>query len=253
MGGRLAGRSWRRRAAGLALGSLAAAAAVTGLTNGVAGAGYPACGGSQVFDVAGGTGVELYDVSGYDVRNYDLGFSLAPGRYDIETSSFDGYPGRKDVPLAQQEKSERWWAEFLDADGNVVGALPGPTTDLPDDVDSAEVLDSFDAVQLTGTATAVRLVLIKDFLSLNLVHVGCLGFQRLVDPTTTTVAPATTTTQPAVSTSAPASTTTVATGSKLPATGTDAAPYAVAGVGAVMLGLVALRSSARMRQRMNRS
>ena len=214
---------------------------------GTAGATYAACSGSQIFDVPGMQGFELYDVSGYDVRTFDLGFTLESGTYDITTSSFDGYPGRKDVPLAEQETSERWWAEFLDADGNVVGALPGPTTDLPDDTDVAEVVDRFDDVVLSGTATQVRFVLIRPVAdpgsgdhdatttaagtgtaelspqgnrgwqppaqewpkwgddehpvddpppvheekpapkkSLNLVHVGCVGFDRHQTPTTTT-------------------------------------------------------------------
>lgn len=288
-------RSRRARLTTLGLGTTALAGVVFGLGGGTAGATYAACSGSQIFDVPGMQGFELYDVPGYDVRTFELGFSLVPGRYDITTSSFDGYPGRKDLPVEEQEPSERWWAEFLDADGNVVGALPGPTTDLPDDTDVAEVVDWFEDVELSGTATSVRFVLIRDTSTpiypggtavagsessfdvqgqrsggwggkggwdgkdgngwggdggygdhdggdeegddhpideqpdrqrpLNLVHVGCVGFELQQDPPVTTQPETPATTQPAPTTSAPV--TVVTTTPTVPSTTTSVVPVIV--------------------------
>lgn len=254
-------RSRRTRFATLGLGATALAGVILGMGGATAGATYAACSGSQIFDIPGMQGVELYEVSGYDVATYDLGFSLEAGTYDISASSFDGYIGRSEVPVEKQEKSERWWAEFLDADGNVVGVFPGPTTDLPDDTDVAEVVDLFQDVELDATATQVRFVLIKDGLSLNLVHVGCVGFERqqattttapVDEETTTTVTPqpTTTTAAPVSTTAAPASTTSsipvTVLASTLPFTGDHTGLIAAAGGATVAAGLALVLRSRRL-------
>lgn len=259
-----AARRSGRKYAALAAGALAFAGGVVGLGAGTAGATYLDCSGDQVFDIPGFRGVELYDVADYDVRIFDLPFTLTAGTYDVETSSFDGYIGRAEVPEAEQERSERWFAEFLDADGNQVGGFDGATTDLPDDTDVAELKDDF-TVALDGDATQVRLVLVKDFESLNLVHVGCLGFSRWPDPTTTTATPTTvapTTVVPTTPTSQPPTTqvpvteapkvdpTTASTvtpfvqevtTARLPVTGSNTVPLAAAGTGLIALGAAMVR------------
>lgn len=247
----------------LCLGVLALIAGVLAMGRTADAAEYPACAGQQVWDVPGNQGVELYDVTGYDVRNYDLPFSLPAGTYDMVASSFDGYIGRKDVPVDKQERSERWYAEFLDATGNVVGAMDQPTTDLPDDTDVAELLDHYEDIKLTGTAVSVRLILAKDFESLNLVHVGCIGFTRQADPTTTTqgtgTSPSTASTTPATtpstspstvattpsttpSTAAPTSTV-VVRAQTLPFTGDHTELLIVGGLTTIALGFALMRRS----------
>ena len=208
-----------------------------GLTDVRAGATPPLCTGTEVFDLSGTGGVELYGVTGYDVRTVELPFALPAGSYEVMTSSFDGYPGRKDEPAAEQEKAERWYAEFLDRDGRTVGALAGVTSDLPDDTDTAVVVDRFGPVELAGTATAARLVLASDLRSLNLVHVGCLAFAPSQAATTTTAGTVVPgeggTTVPArpdlVEVPRPA---------ELPATGVEVTPMLLVGVALAALGLV---------------
>ena len=134
-------------------------------------------------------------------------------------------------------------AEFLDANDNEVGET-GVTTDVTDGVESADSRDQFTNVVLSAPATRVRLVLIKDFKSLNLVHVGCLGLNRLPDPTTTTTAAATTTTTTSAvvadtTASTVASTTTAAPAVRvntLPVTGGSTDVQVVMGATAIVLG-----------------
>lgn len=252
-----------RKTAGLLAGAMALAAAAVGFSSGVAGATYLDCTGEKVFDVPGMQGVELFDVPGSSnsVATFDLGFELAPGRYSINVSSFDGYIDRTKVPEEAQEKSERWFAEFLDAGGNVVGQTSA-TTDLPDDTDVAELIDTYSGVELTGTATQVRLVHVTDFASLNLVHVGCIGFDVEQTPVTTwettpppvettPTTPATTpatvgavlVTQVTVAPTAAPTTVPVVRAATLPFTGDHTGLIAVAGGATLMLGLAFVAKS----------
>lgn len=213
-----------------------------GLTDVRAGATSPVCTGSEVLDVSGPGGVVLYDVTGFDVRTVGLGFTLPAGSYEVMTSSFDGYPGRRDEPEAGREKAERWYAEFLDAAGRTVGALSGVTSDLPDDTDSAVVVDRFAPVELSAEATAVRFVLASDLRTLNLVHVGCLGFERLPDATTTT-APSVGPGGPGENGTTPLdrpALVTMARPAELPMTGVEVTPLLLAGLGAAVAGFVLL-------------
>lgn len=146
------------------------------------------CSGSSVFNAPGGTDGELYNVHNYDVKTFDLAAPVPAGTYDINTTSFDGWVGRKDLTGDKVEKSERWTAEFLDAGGHVVGKFPGATKDLPDDTDLAIVHDTFAGVTLSGAATKVRAILVDDDTNLNLVHIGCIGFAK--SAATTTLVPA---------------------------------------------------------------
>ena len=239
-------RKLRQKSVAMAVGALAMAGGLMGLSNGVAGATGGQCVGQQVFNVPAG-GVELHDVQGYDIKIYDLGMTLSAGTYNVEAFGWDGFIGRSE---AVHEQSERWMAEFLDANDNEVGET-GVTTDVADGVESADSRDQFTNVVLSAPATRVRLVLIKDFKSLNLVHVGCLGLNRLPDPTTTTTAAATTTTAAATTTtttsavvadttaSTVASTTTAAPAVRvntLPVTGASTDVQVVMGATAIVLG-----------------
>ena len=213
-----------------------------GLTDVRAGATAPVCTGTEVLDVFGQGGVVLYDVTDYDVRTVDLGFSLPAGSYEVMTSSFDGYPGRRDEPESGREKAERWYAEFLDDAGRTVGALSGTTSDLPDDTDTAVVVDRFAPVELSAEATAVRFVLASDLRSLNLVHVGCLGFQRLPDATTTTAVPGVPG-EGGSTVPTPPSLVTMSRPAELPMTGVEVTPLLLVGLGAAALGFVLLLRS----------
>ena len=233
-------KNLRQKSVAMTVGALAMAGGLMGLSNGVAGATGGHCAGQQVFNVPDG-GVELYDVQGYDIKIYDLGMTLSAGTYNVEAFGWDGFIGRSE---AVHEKSERWMAEFLDANDNEVGET-GVTTDVTDGVESADSRDQFTNVVLSAPATRVRLVLIKDFKSLNLVHVGCLGLNRLPDPTTTTTTAAatTTTTTSAVvadtTASTVASTTTAAPAVRvntLPVTGASTDVQVVMGATAIVLG-----------------
>ena len=234
-------KNLRQKSVAMTVGALAMAGGLMGLSNGVAGATGGHCAGQQVFNVPDG-GVELYDVQGYDIKIYDLGMTLSAGTYNVEAFGWDGFIGRSE---AVHEKSERWMAEFLDANDNEVGET-GVTTDLADGVENADSRDQFTNVVLSAPATRVRLVLIKDFKSLNLVHVGCLGLNRLPDPTTTTTAAAattTTTTTSAVvadttaSTAAPTTPTAPAVRvNTLPVTGGSTDVQVVMGATAIVLG-----------------
>lgn len=232
-------KNLRQKSVAMTVGALAMAGGLMGLSNGVAGATGGHCAGQQVFNVPDG-GVELYDVQGYDIKIYDLGMTLSAGTYNVEAFGWDGFIGRSE---AVHEKSERWMAEFLDANDNEVGET-GVTTDLADGVESADSRDQFTNVVLSAPATRVRLVLIKDFKSLNLVHVGCLGLNRLPDPTTTTTAAATTTTTTSAvvadtTASTVASTTTAAPAVRvntLPVTGASTDVQVVMGATAIVLG-----------------
>ncbi len=232
-------RKLRQKSVAMAVGALAMAGGLMGLSNGVAGATGGHCAGQQVFNVPDG-GVELYDVQGYDIKIYDLGMTLSAGTYNVEAFGWDGFIGRSE---AVHEKSERWMAEFLDANDNEVGET-GVTTDVADGVESADSRDQFTNVVLSAPATRVRLVLIKDFKSLNLVHVGCLGLNRLPDPTTTTTAEATTTTTTSAvvadtTDSTVASTTTAVPAVRvntLPVTGASTDVQVVMGATAIVLG-----------------
>lgn len=232
-------KNLRQKSVAMTVGALAMAGGLMGLSNGVAGATGGHCAGQQVFNVPDG-GVELYDVQGYDIKIYDLGMTLSAGTYNVEAFGWDGFIGRSE---AVHEKSERWMAEFLDANDNEVGET-GVTTDVADGVESADSRDQFTNVVLSAPATRVRLVLIKDFKSLNLVHVGCLGLNRLPDPTTTTTAAATTTTTTSAvvadtTASTVASTTTAAPAVRvntLPVTGASTDVQVVMGATAIVLG-----------------
>lgn len=232
-------KNLRQKSVAMTVGALAMAGGLMGLSNGVAGATGGHCAGQQVFNVPDG-GVELYDVQGYDIKIYDLGMTLSAGTYNVEAFGWDGFIGRSE---AVQEKSERWMAEFLDANDNEVGET-GVTTDVADGVESADSRDQFTNVVLSAPATRVRLVLIKDFKSLNLVHVGCLGLNRLPDPTTTTTAAATTTTTTSAvvadtTDSTVASTTTAVPAVRvntLPVTGASTDVQVVMGATAIVLG-----------------
>lgn len=232
-------KNLRQKSVAMTVGALAMAGGLMGLSNGVAGATGGHCAGQQVFNVPDG-GVELYDVQGYDIKIYDLGMTLSAGTYNVEAFGWDGFIGRSE---AVHEKSERWMAEFLDANDNEVGQT-GVTTDVADGVESADSRDQFTNVVLSAPATRVRLVLIKDFKSLNLVHVGCLGLNRLPDPTTTTTTAATTTTTTSAvvadtTASTVASTTTAVPAVRvntLPVTGTSTDVQVVMGAAAIVLG-----------------
>ena len=232
-------KNLRQKSVAMTVGALAMAGGLMGLSNGVAGATGGHCAGQQVFNVPDG-GVELYDVQGYDIKIYDLGMTLSAGTYNVEAFGWDGFIGRSE---AVHEQSERWMAEFLDANDNEVGET-GVTTDVADGVESADSRDQFTNVVLSAPATRVRLVLIKDFKSLNLVHVGCLGLNRLPDPTTTTTAEATTTTTTSAvvadtTDSTVASTTTAVPAVRvntLPVTGASTDVQVVMGATAIVLG-----------------
>jgi hypothetical protein len=248
----------RRASVAVAAGTLAMAGGVFGMGFTQAGA-TELCEGTSTLSIEYGTAGELADVPGNDVKVWDLAEPLVAGHYVVDTITFDEYIGRStDTP----ELSERWYAEFLDADGAVVGQTDA-TEDLRDDVDNVRVNTTF-SVELTGTAVKVRLILVKNFDEVSdLVHVHCLGFDRQVEetttsateaPTTTTEAPTTTTTEapPTTTTEAPpttaapttteAPTTTteavvkVSDTRTLPVTGRNELPLVIAGTGLLLTG-----------------
>lgn len=234
-------------------GVLGASGAMVGLSAGGAGATLPDCAGEHVFIVPGGN-VEMHDEPGFDVAIFDLGMTLEAGTYTVQTKGFDG-AGRSETP----ELSERWMAEFLDAEDGEVGES-GVTADLPDDFDYVESIDDFSGVVLSAAATRVRLVMIKDFKSPNSFRVRCLALTRLPDPTTTsTTAPATTTSTVApTTTAAPTSTVApttaaptttaapVVAAATLPVTGSDTMLLVIVGAAVTMVGASLMLRSRRL-------
>ncbi len=255
----LFGSPRRQRAAAFAATTMLAGAGVLSLGMASAGAGtVGVCSGSTIYALD----VELSQVGeNGEVHVVDLTEPLAPGRYEVDTIAFDGYPGR-----TEDNEREAYYIEFVDASGNVVGRT-GETPELPDDVEIVERAASF-TVTMTGTATQMRLIQVVDFIDPgDEVEVGCVGITALVDPSTTTTQPSTTTTPPSttgpttpttgsttLSTVAPVTVTTARAGvagtavttaataapvvraqsSQLPVTGGETLPLAV--VGTALLG-----------------
>lgn len=152
------------------------------------------CDGDQTYALA-----EIFLAQGYnrrfimqgDVRVVDLTTQMEAGEYVVDTYSWDEHPNR---PYDTPQASERYYVEFVDAEGNVVGST-GATTDLPDDVVRGESYDTFE-VTLTGTAVEMRIIHIQDYITTGSVVPGCLSISAVVEPepeTPPTTTPPTTT------------------------------------------------------------
>lgn len=243
----------RRRSAALALASFAAGSCAL-YSAGSAGAMTDlVCAGTNSYNNLGielaQIGSESVDSSFGAVAVRDLMPTMVAGQYSITTTAYDGYVGRSVNRPA--ELSEKYYIEFLDDQGNVVGAT-GTTPELPDDADYVEASATFQ-VTLTGTATQVRYVQVIDYIAPgDLVHVGCLGMTFIVPPTTTTSTSTTSTLPPTTSTTATPPTTATTVVSEpppstllavvptsppvttatrtLPVTGSRSGPLAAAGV-----------------------
>lgn len=228
-------RSLRRPAA--AFGAVACFA-VGGLTfvsgMSAAGAGTKGrCAGDQVLEWQHNDNrLELVRVGNQvGVRDVELAAAVEAGTYEVETIAYDGFLGRAEEP-EPYEDSERYVIQFVDERGEVVGQT-GVTDDLADGVDEVEQRFSWE-VDLSGTATGVRFVMVADFEGPeDLVGVGCVGISAVLAPVTTptTETPPTippTTAAPTPTTEAPTPTTaTPTTSTPTTAAPTTAPPVAV--------------------------
>ncbi|MBT8241274.1 MAG: hypothetical protein KJN63_08615 [Acidimicrobiia bacterium] len=123
--------------------------------------------------------------------------SIPAGTYDLYGAGYDSYEGRAQTPA---QLSEKWFAQILDANGNVL-ATSGTTGDLPDGIESGSWAGGMGLVTLSAPATQVRVVHANqtpDQGDPNSVFPSCLGFSVIAPPTTTTTAP-----PPVVSTAPP--------------------------------------------------
>ena len=144
--------------------------------------------------------------------------SIPAGTFDLNGASYDSYEGRAQTPA---QLSEKWFAQILDANGNVL-ATSGSTGDLPDGIDNASWAGGMGRVTLSAPATQVRVVhahQVPDQSEANSVFPRCLGFSVIAPPTTTTTT--TTAPPPVVSTDPPPPAAVVA---ETPTTAPPAAP-----------------------------
>lgn len=85
---------------------------------------------------------------------HTLGSAIPPGTYDLSAVSYDGYTGRENDP---GQFSEQWFAQLLDASGNVL-ATSTTTGDLADGVAEATWAGGLGQVTVGGTVTQIRTV-----------------------------------------------------------------------------------------------
>ncbi len=122
------------------------------------------------------------------VTSKTVAASIPAGTYDLNGASYDSYEGRSQTPA---QLSEKWFAQMLDANGNVL-ATSGTTGDLPDGIESGSWAGGMGLVTLSAPATQIRVVHahpVPDQSEANSVFPSCLGFSVIAPPTTTTTAP----------------------------------------------------------------
>jgi hypothetical protein len=101
---------------------------------------------------------------------------IAPGTYEVNGVSYDGYTVRADT---QAQPAEIWFANLLDADGNVL-ATTGTSSDLLDNVSEITWAGPLGSVSWTG-ADAVGLEFVHASPGGNIpnsVSPSCVGFAR---------------------------------------------------------------------------
>ena len=180
-----------RKKAGVGIGAVLLLIASLISANATLGAQTTDCNQAQSFNLGGelfGTafnGNHLLSITNEDgmpvIGPVSLGFTLTAGTYDVGGESTDGYVGRDTV----SQPSEQWFAEFLDAGGNVL-ARTNTTGDIPDNIETGYWNGSLGSIELAADAVSVtfRHAAPGGANTPNSVRPICLGF------TNTTPAPA---------------------------------------------------------------
>ncbi len=113
---------------------------------------------------------------------WGLGSPIPAGTYDLSGVSYDGYTDRA---TSAGQFNEQWFAEFLDASGNVL-ATSGITGDLADNVTEATWSGGIGRVTLSATATQIRTVHAAiGSAAINSVRPVCVGASSIAPPATT--------------------------------------------------------------------
>ncbi len=143
------------------------------------------------------TGDHIATTDGAVITSFDdagLGFatsrtyatSIPAGQYDLNAHSSDAYAGRA---ATETQTSEQWFAEILDAQGNVL-ATSSATADLADGLEAASWAGGIGLVSLSADATAIRVVHAHQTTAeTNSVHPTCVGFAAYEEPTPSTTVP----------------------------------------------------------------
>jgi hypothetical protein len=145
------------------------------------------CSGSPVIQF-GGPKLGSWNGGSTFVTSKTSAASIPAGTYDLNGASYDSYEGRAQTPA---QLSEKWFAQMLDANGNVL-ATSSTTGDLPDGIESASWAGGMGLVTLSAPATQIRVVhahQTPDQSEANSVFPSCVGFSVIAPPTTTTTAP----------------------------------------------------------------
>ena len=152
------------------------------------------CTGDHVFDANptfGNRTGTIYSVPPTQSRVYSIG-AIPAGEYAVTAVAYDGYLTRD---LSTPQPSEIWFAEYLDAAGNVL-ATTGTTGDLADGVLEATWSGSIGSISWSGEdATQIRVVHgARGAASTNSVMPSCIAATAVTTPT---VPPTTVPSEPA--------------------------------------------------------
>ena len=144
------------------------------------------CYGDYVANVNGGTLTSYADGGLGWATSYTFPTSIPAGTYDLNGAGSDAYAGRSQ---AEAQLNERWYAQLIGANGNVV-ATSSSTADLQDGVEAASWAGGLGLVSFDTNIVSIRTVhAYQTTADTNSVHPACVGFSALQVAPPTTEAP----------------------------------------------------------------